>query len=229
MYTCTYSCEASSTEQWWNSSQILAANGLSGEKGEGILEALLADNRAQFGHQFQSEESLSRNPILTKYFWIEDHGVQRSVENRESKTLSSSSDLKEKEVQGALKDAAINLQMVKSENPRFAEFLQKLAVAQSAKSSLEKLTGQASDLYFQLKGATDKVCQGKAPEIQNVLLKMNEHLSQLREMIAEHKKVDASDNKIPERIQQMAAISDVAMAHQDGFKSLKKRCLAMLG
>ena len=81
-----------------------------------------------------------------------------------------------------------------------------MAVAQSAKSSLKKLTGQASDLYFQLKGATDKVCQGKAPEIQNVLQKMNEHFSQLREMIAEHKRVDASDNKIPERIQQMVAI-----------------------
>ena len=203
-------------------------NGMKEKERADMLDGILLDNRHQFGHEFKKEESASKNPLLTKYFYIEDDGVQRAFENKDSKGTSSSSELKEKDMQAALVAGSVSLQILKSENPKFEEVKQKLLVLMSAKTSMEKLTGQASDLYYQMKASTDKSCQGRAVEVKAVLDKMNQHLTESRELVAVCKAVDASHDDLPKLLALMNKLCDLAMAHQDGFKVLKKRCLAML-
>ena len=101
-------------------------------------------------------------------------------------------------------------------------------VLTSAKTGMEKLTGQTSDLCYQMKASTDKTCQGKAVEAKAVLDKMNQHLTESRELVAVCKAVDASHDDLPKLPALMNKLRDLAMAHQDGLKVLKKRCLAML-
>ena len=110
----------------------------------------------------------------------------------------------------------------------FEEFKAKLAVLTSAKNALDKLTGQASDLYYQIKASTDKGCQTNAPEVKSVLDKMYQHLAEIREFVAECKTVDASHDDIQKNIISMTLLCDLALAHQDGFKILRKRCVAMM-
>ena len=203
-------------------------NGMKEKERADMLDGILHDNRHQFGHEFKKEESASKNPLLTKYFDIEDDGVQRAFENKDSKGTSSSSELKEKDMHAALVAGSVSLQILKSENPKFEEVKQKLLVLMSAKTSMEKLTGQASDLYYQMKASTDKSCQGRASEVKAVLDKMNQHLAESRELVAVCKAVDASHDDLPKLLALMLKLCDLAMAHQDGFKVLKKRCVAML-
>ncbi len=154
--------------------------------------------------------------------------MQRAWENKDSIGSASSSDLKEQGVQSAIPAGGLKLTMVKSENPLFEEFKAKLAVLTSAKNALDKLTGQASDLYYQIKASTDKGCQTKAPEVKSVLDKMYQHLAEIREFVAECKTVDASHDDIQKNIISMTLLCDLALAHQDGFKILRKRCVAMM-
>ena len=96
-------------------------NGMKEKERAEMFDGILHDNRHQFGHEFKKEESASKNPLLTKYFYIEDDGVQRAFENKDSKGTSSSSELKEKDMQEALVVGSVSLQILKSENPKFEE------------------------------------------------------------------------------------------------------------
>jgi hypothetical protein len=226
-------CEASTKDKWWTMHKILADNGfdpstMKDKERSDLLQGILLDNRTQFGHEYLCEESTSKNPMLAKYFYIEDDGVQRALENRDSIGSASSCDLKEQALQSAITAGGVKLTMVKSENPLFEEFKAKLAVLTSAKNALDKLTGQASDLYYQIKASTDKGCQTKAPELKVVLEKMYEHLAESREFVAECKTVDASNDDIQKKITSMTLLCDLALAHQDGFKVFRKKCVAML-
>jgi hypothetical protein len=226
-------CEASTKDKWWTMHKILSDNGfdpntMKDKERMELLQGILHDNRTQFGHEYQVEESASKNPLLAKYFYIEDDGVQRAFETKDSIGSNSSCDLKEQAVQSAITAGGLKLTMVKSENPLFEEFKAKLVVLTSAKNALDKLAGQASDLYYQIKASTDKGCQTKAPEVKSVLDKMYQHLAESREVVAECKTVDASHDDIQEKITSMTLLCDLALAHQDGFKTFRKKLVAML-
>jgi hypothetical protein len=230
-HTCVW--QASTKDKWWTMNKILTENGFDPnsmkEKDRNeLFTGILLDNRTQFGHEYKVEESVSKNPLLAKYFYIEDDGVKRAFETKDTIGMISTSDLKEQAVQSALSSGSLKLTIVKSENPMFEDFKSKLVLLTSAKNALDKLASQANDLYYQMKAGSDKGCQAKAPEVKTVLEKMQQHLEEARELVAEGKMVDASHNDFPKLIQSMTVMCEFVMAHQDGFKNLKKRCVAML-
>lgn len=231
---CNIHSQATTTEKWLNMHQILSANGFDAnsmkEKDrETLLQSLLEDNQKQFGHEPKSAPSASGNPLLTKYYWIEDLGVARSFQSSSSKVVSSAAEAKEKDVQQAIESGDMKLKMVKSENPKYEEFKQKISVLTTGKASLDKVHGQASDIFYQLKASSEIGCKTKADEIKKIVDKMGENLQEMREVIATSKSIDASDDKIADRIAKVQLLTDICMAHLDGFKVLKKKCLAMLG
>ena len=120
------------------------------------------------------------------------------------------------------------MQMVKAEHPLLEKVTFQYGVLLTAKNSLEKIAGQATDLYYQMKASEDKSCRDKAPEVKAVLDKMNEHLAETRELLAANKTVDASHGDLQGLLDSLCKLCELAMAHGDGFKVLKKRYVAML-
>ena len=225
-------CQAANNQRFWNCHQILKHNGfdpvgMKDSERTSLLNSILEDNRAQFGHERQEELSASKNPMLTKYLYIEDCGIERSSGTVTTVGTSSSSDMKDKEVKDAL-STSVNLSIVKSENPAFDVFKQQLSVMQSAKSTLERLVNSANDLYFQLKASSDPTCTGKSVDVKKVLDAMTKHLDDGRKCLAEYKTVDASTDDLAEKMKHIESFNDLTMAHQDGSKVLKKRCLAIM-
>ncbi len=202
---------------------------MSTKEADQVLKDILIDNRTQFGHDFGEHKSESGNDRLTKYYYVKDEGVTRSHDKTKKQIHEQQAEAKDKEVQQLLDKQKMNLQVTKAENPLFNTFKEKLAVLEIAKTCLDKLTGQVQDTICQLKVSTDPACQAKVKEVEDVLGRMTTHLQDIRISIFKNKEVDASSDHLQEKIGKMQGLQDLAMAHQDGWKLLKKRCLALLG
>lgn len=226
--------QAAITERWWNRHQIFKENGFEpkdfkGQESDELLASLLEDNRAQFGNSYQFEQSASGNKLLDKFLYMQDGGVKRTHESKETQGTASSSDLREKQVCDALAASSdTNLTLVKKENPKYEMFREKVSVLNSAKTSMEKAQTQASDLYFQMKASSDKATVAKAAEVRQALDAIDRDLSAVREVIANSKKVDASDDKLDAKVKQATELQNLCLTHVDGFKVMRRRCLAML-
>ena len=65
------------------------------------LQGLMLENQTELQHQPQQKDSISGNPLLTRYFFVVDHGVKRSSVERQMHELSATSDVKEKDIREA--------------------------------------------------------------------------------------------------------------------------------
>ena len=190
-----------------------------------VLQALLLENQTEFKYEPQVKESISGNPLLTRYWFVVNHGVKRTKLEREKHDLSASSDLKEKDIREA---GSVPFVSVKLENPLFAVFKEKRTVLQSAKAALDKIHAQSQDIYCQLKASKDELVQCRAKSTKDIVDQLGEHLSETRMCCAQMADVDGSDDHLQKHIDRMQNLIDKAAAHQEGFKSLKRKSTMML-
>ena len=186
-----------------------------------MLQALLLENQTEFQHKPQQKDSISGNPLLTRYFFVVNHGVKRSNVDRQVHDLNAASDVKEKDIREA-GSAPLKL-CIKAENPLFVVFKEKRSVLQSAKTALDKIHAQSQDIYYQLKANRDELVQGRAEGTKDIVDKLGEHLSETRMCCAQMADVDASDDHLQKHIDRMQKLIDKAVARQEGFKSLKRK------
>ena len=199
------------------------------KEAEALLHDILSDNRSQYGHEYKEEKAPSGNPLLTKYFYVKDHGVERSWLSQTAKKFTETADLKEKEVLSVKEIPGSSSVTVKCENPAFLEFKAKLAVLTSAKGALEKLSTHVADLLCQLEISTQPGCDVQAKRVEEASVQIKDLLSKVRAEVVKGGKVDASMDELEGLTKKMADMCEMAMIHQDGFKIMKKRSLAMMG
>ena len=222
------------TELWWNRTQILKDQGFdpasfSNKEADTLLQDILSDNRTQFGHEYKEEKAQSGNPLLHKYFYVKDDGVNRSWLSRTAKKFTETADLKEKEVK-EIKDTSGSCKVVvKCENPMFSEFKQKLAVLTSAKATLDKLDSNMADLQCHLKNSGQPGCGEQARKVGEAHKQVQELLPKVRAEVIKGGKVDASCDGLEGMIKNIVELCEMAMIHNDGFKLMKKRSVAMMG
>ena len=221
-----------------NRNQILKHNGFDaiqlGEKhADSLLEDLLKESEEKYGHNRTKQESSTGNPLLTKYMYIKDGGVTRSVVQSDSSSWHrDSNNVADKALPASLQEpggAALQLVAVKKENPAFAQFVELAAVTESAKTALEKIRGQAEDLSCKLKARPDQGCQLQGNVMADATTKISTTLQELREAVAKNGTIDPSYNELPSWVANLKKLKDVAIVHQDGFKGLKRKATAMLG
>ena len=134
-----------------------------------LLTDILADSRRVFGHEYRELPSESGNPLLAKYFYVVDKGVNRAHVLTECNRLTESAMVKQQDVERALTAASSSSGVsIKVENMAWVRFKEEAEKLNSAKTTLDKLGPQASDLYFQVKMSKNPDAQRKAQEMKEV-------------------------------------------------------------
>lgn len=225
--------QASLEERWLNRHQILQENGFDPHKvGDAdaakLLADILEDNRKVFGHEYRELASESKNPLLTKYFYVVDKGVNRAHVLTECNRLAETAMVKQQDVERALTASSSSGVSIKIENMAWVRFKEEAEKLNSAKITLDKLGPQASDLYFQVKMSKNPDAQRKAQEMKEVKEKIAADAEKLREFAMEMKQVDASDDDLHGKIKTMESLCAVALVHSDGFKAIKRRLAVLM-
>ena len=219
----------------WNANQILQHNGFNAQamkpaEVNDVLQALLQDNRAEFGHEYVEEPSASGNALLTKYYYVVFDGIGHVSGSTEQRTITSQLELQEDRYQKSVASSSGNsadVTSVKEENPRLNEFKEKLATLASGKKAMEGTVSGANDLWHLLKQSRDESVAAKATNVKSSLEQMTAHLDSLREFLAAGRQLDASAPDLAAKIAKANKLSEVAMAHVDGFKFMKKRYMVL--
>ena len=231
------SVSSSTIVHFWNRHQIFAAEGFGNvamdEDGAcQLLNDILADNRAKHGHSAEMEPSPSGNPLLTKYKYVEDKGDKTTKQDNTISVHDAQVDCKQKEVSAAVKvpTSSTPVVSIKTEDDGNLrrEFNEQLGVLTSAKTALEKVIPPCEDLALELGVSNDAACRARARDVQEAGERMRCHLHEVRNCVLTNKALDKSAADLGERVQFMKELQKVAMMHLDGFKTLKKRCAAMV-
>lgn len=122
---------------------------------------------------------------------------------------------------------------VKFEVPELAEFACRATLVRSAKVVLEKLLCQALDTKFTLQQRCeqDPSLSKKLAELEQATDKLDKFLTVMRHFVARAEEVGKSkeaEKEVLEETLHAKDLSDMALAHQDGMKSLLKRVKLLL-
>ena len=221
--------------------KILELNGLrwgdfTPEEADKVLQELLRENVEQHGYQPQSSPN-DRMPILSKYFYIHSTGRQqtKTVSNKEQwEKKTTDKDI----VMATLTDSTSSSSsgsgggaQVKVENPKYAQFKEKLGLLQGSGTSLMKCEQQGDVLLskFQVAGRNDAALKIKHEQLSKMMGTLKDFTAGVLLKVAEMEKIKENDKDMDKYLLDMTATLDTATHHIGGYREMYKRHNAMLG
>ena len=125
---------------------------------------------------------------------------------------------------GPSSSSAIGGVEIKVEHPQLVELRGRVVVGKSAKSVLERRLTEGKDLlsFLVARSKTQTALQMQADELRTATASLEQHISDLRAVVAEAELMQKDDNigNVRNRLEPVISSSE---AHQDGAKLMFKR------
>lgn len=218
--------------------EILTMNGFQSNQFDAktekkILEGLLEDCYKTFGIDPNTTEDLKIEnkalPQLTKYYY-----QKASQSSLDRNILEGSMELK-LDLQSANLNKAMGIASssanpsVKIENPKYLDMKQELGIAQSMKTSLEKILNSTEAMHKDLEAENKKETKDMLKQMTPVFKEVGTFLDTVRKLLAECKSLDATTDAkdLEKKITDLKAACNAGAHHVDGMKSLAKRLRAV--
>lgn len=196
-----------------------------------VLEGLLEESYTTFGIDPKTQEVKIENtkiPQLTKYYYMK---ATQSTTDRNilEGSMEAKLDLQKDNLNKALGSGASSDPAVKVENPKYLDMKQEMNIAQSMKSSLEKIFNSTDIMFKDLQAENKPEIKPLVKQMEPVLKEANNFIETVRKLLAECKSLDTSaeESLLKKKSKELSASSAAGSHHIDGLKSLKKRLQAM--
>jgi len=219
--------EEVSVEDWYTGNEILDLNKQvpkNEEHKDKLLKALIKESEERFSYSSATKEHPNL-PELNRYFYVFSRGKSRAAFTQSTDTNSSWADTSK--VKGLLdaEDPKPGVQ-IKMECPNKALLKSKLEILRSAKTVLEKLSSQGSDLATALSfNNKDGSLNEKVKEAEVAGQALDKFVSELRQFVlgSTASLEDLDESEAAKKLQIAEGMTARAVAFQDGAKALAKR------
>ena len=238
-----------SDSDFWTGHKILELNGFKWsevEEPEKLLQDLLEENRRDYGHEYQ-EIKHEKNNLLHRYFYIHSKGTSQSrkvteKECLERKTGDGGTLLKALgegggimiHAGGASASSSSSSQagqvQIKEEHPNFKVFQEKVASFKKTVTQLQQQVAQGQTLAtrFEILGRNDPSLASKGDGLKAMIGTLDGFTKEATTLLCEMEIVKADDEKLSEYQKTVKERHEAAVHHQDGYKAMYRRHVAMI-